>query len=353
MANESRLPMLYRYCTIFFLLLYFVAPVAAEMAITRIVEVKRGSGFTVFLEAGTNHGLVQGTKVTLLREGEKIVHPLSGQVLGVPQEPVGMAEVRSAEANRAVAVLIKTYSTPKVGDMAEYDKASAKAVAQVAKEPEVVAHVMERVRGLEKDIKSYRKSQKTLSAYPVFAQQVWDEMGAIKSYLVTIDERLIELEAQQGEDRNRLSQVLNGEYMAQEAKELTIRYSEDTDVRLQVAGKTLVISVERDSLHLERAGVGTMKPVIDLDPPVVESEEDDDSGWSMGVESDILGSPYIFGGGLALIAALTGIAMFVIKRRYDDVMGGLEEFDELPDGEDFDSEDFDDDDDFDDEEYKA
>jgi len=347
--------MLYRYCTVFFLWLCWVVPAAAEMATTRIVEVKRGSGFTVVLEAGTAQGLVQGATVTLLRQGEKIVHPLSGQVLGVPQEPVGMAEVRSAETNRAVAVLVKTYSTPKVGDMAEYDKTSAMAVAQAAEAPEVVAHVMERVRGLEKDIKSYRKSQKTLSAYPVFAQQVWDEMGAIKSYLVTIDERLIELEAQQGEDRNRLSQVLNGEYMAQEAKELTIRYSEDTDVRLQVAGKTLVISVERDSLHMEEEGASaaSMLPIIDLDPPASEEADAEDAGWDMGIESDMLGSPYIFGGGLALIAVLTGIAMFVIKRRYDDVMGGLEEFDELPDGdEDFDDEDFDDED-FDDEEYRA
>lgn len=345
--------MLYRYCTVLLFLACLVAPAAAEMATTRIVEVQRGSGFTVVLEAGTAQGLVKGAAVTLLREGEKIVHPLSGAVLGVPQEPIGMAEVRSAEANRAVAVLVKTYSTPKMGDMAEYDRAVAKTVNKVSEEPEV-ARVMERVRGLEKDIKSYQRSQKTLSAYPVFAQQVWDEMGAIKSYLVTIDERLIELEAQQGEDRNRLSQVLNGEYMAQEAKELTIRYSEDTDVRLQVAGKTLVISVERDSLHLEEMGAKAMTPVIDLDPPDAEAEEESEAGWDMDLGSDMLGSPYIFGGGLALIAALTAIAMFVIKRRYDDVMGGLEEFDqELPDDdEDFDDEDFDDED-FDDEEYKA
>ncbi len=347
--------MLYRYCTVFFLLVCFVASAGAEMAITRIIEVQRGSGFTVVLEAGTAQGLVQGAAVTLLREGEKIVHPLSGEVLGVPQEPVGMAEVRSAEANRAIAVLVKTYSTPKAGDMAEYDRAMVKPMTQDVEEPEVVAHVMERVRDLEKDIKSYQKSQKTLSAYPVFAQQVWDEMGAIKSYLVTLDERLIELEAQQGEDRNRLSQVLSGEYMAQEAKELTIRYSEDTDVRLQIAGKTLVISVERDSLHVEGMGASTRTPVKDLDPPAaLEVEEEKDADWSMGFESDMLGSPYIFGGGLAFIAALTGIAMFVIKRRYDDVMGGLEEFDQKfpEDDEDFDDEDFDDED-FEDEEYKA
>lgn len=352
MANESRLPMLYRYCTVFFLLACCAAPAAAEMATTRIVEVQRGSSVTVVLEAGTAQGLVKGAAITLLREGEKIVHPLSGEVLGVPQEPVGMAEVRSAEANRAVAVLVKTYSTPQAGDMAEYDRTVAKMAVKATDEPEV-SHVMERVRGLEQDIKSYQKSQKTLSAYPVFAQQVWDEMGAIKSYLVTLDERLIELEAQQGEDRNRLSQVLSGEHMAQEAKELTIRYSEDTDVRLQVAGKTLVISVERDSLHLEGMGSQAMTPVIDLDPPE-DPEEEEGIDWDMSIGSDMLGSPYIFGGGLALIAVLTGIAMFVIKRRYDDVMGGLEEFDrEFPeDDEDFDDEDFDDED-FDDEEYKA
>ncbi len=117
--------------------------------------------------------------------------------------------------------------------------------------PPAVEKVIERVKGLEKDMVQYRKYRKTIAAYPVFAQQVWDELKAAKSYLVELDERLIALEERQGEDRSRLNSVINGEYRAEEVKEFTIRYSPDADVKLKVEGTTLVISVERDSLHVE------------------------------------------------------------------------------------------------------
>ena len=176
-------------------------------------------------------------------------------------------------------------------------------------------------------------------------------MGAIKSYLVTMDERLIALEAQQGEDRNRLSQVMSGEHRAEDTRELTIRYSEDTDVRLQVAGKTVVISVERDSLHLEELEDAP------LSGNLADGErENGATDWHAGYIdldtdyfSEALGSPL----GIGIIAfgiiALTGVVIFLIKRRYDDVMGGLEDIDQdfADDDDDF-IEDFDDD--FEDEE---
>lgn len=346
--------MLYIHCTILCIVLC-AASAFAEMASARVGQVMSDGPIAVELEAGANQGLVHGASVTLLREGDKIVHPLSGEVLGVPQEPVGVAEVRSVNANRSVAVLVKTYSTPRVGDVGEYEKAPVEQTVAAAGNPAAVEQVMERVRGLEKDIKSYQKSQKTLSAYPVFAQQVWDEMGAIKSYLVTIDERLIGLEAQQGEDRNRLAQVMSGESRAEDARELTIRYSEDTDVRLQVAGKTLVISVERDSLRLEEVSdlEGASADGLSIDEAVAEEE----MNWDFSIDTDALSSPAVAGGIVAFIIALTGAAIWIIKRRYDDVMSGLDGFDEDgADDEDFDEEfdedDFEDDDDFDDDEFE-
>lgn len=341
--------MLYTYYAVL-CIVFCAVPVLAELSTTRVSDVRRGDTTSVTLEAGSNHGMQEGASVTLLRAGEEIIHPISGQVLGIPQEPVGIAEVRSVEANSATAVLVKTYSMPSVGDLVEYERVEPVGRAAGA-EPEVVAQVIERVRGLEDDIKSYQKSQKTLSAYPVFAQQVWDEMGAIKSYLVTMDERLIALEAQQGEDRNRLAQVMSGEYRAEDTRELTIRYSEDTDVRLQVAGKTVVISVERDSLHLEELEDAP------LSGNLADGErENGATDWYAGyidLDTDYfskaLGSPL----GIGIIAfgiiALTGVVMFLIKRRYDDVMGGLEDIDQdfADDDDDF-IEDFDDD--FEDEE---
>jgi len=173
-----------------------------------------------------------------------------------------------------------------------------------------------------------------------------------------MDERLIALEAQQGEDRNRLAQVMSGEYRAEDTRELTIRYSEDTDVRLQVAGKTVVISVERDSLHLEELEDAP------LSGNLADGErENGATDWyadyidlDTDYFSSALGSPL----GIGIIAfgiiALTGVVIFLIKRRYDDVMGGLEDIDQdfADDDDDF-IEDFDDDfeDDELDREYRA
>mgnify|MGYP001160010658 CR=1 FL=1 len=332
-------------------IVFCAVPIFADPSTTHVSAVRHDGATSVTIEAGSDRGLQTGASVTLLRAGEEIIHPISGQVLGIPQEPVGLAEVRSVEADRATAILVKTYSMPRIGDLVEYEQAES-VQRDASAEPEAVAQFIERVRGLENDIKSYQKSQKTLSAYPVFAQQVWDEMRAIKSYLVTLDERLIELEAQQGEDRDRLGQVISGGYRAEDTRELTIRYSEDTDVRLQVVGKTVLISVERDSLHLEQLEEPTL-----LEDNLVDVEsENGETDWYIGYLSDAL--DYTLG--ISVIAvgiiALTGIVIFFIKRRYDDVMDGLEDIDQdfAEDDDDFIEEyDVDFDDDESDREYRA
>ena len=327
-------------------IVFCAVPTLADLSTTHVSAVRHYGATSVTIEAGSDQGLQTGASVTLLRAGEEIIHPISGQVLGIPQEPVGLAEVRSLEADRATAILMKTYSMPRVGDLVEYEQ-SESVKRDASAEPEAVAQVIERVRGLENDIKSYRKSQKTLSAYPVFAQQVWDEMGAIKTYLVTLDERLIELEAQQGADRDRLAQVVSGEYRAEDTRELTIRYSEDTDVRLQVAGRTVLISVERDSLHL-----GQLEdPTLLADNPVDVESENGETDWYIGYLSKALGSTLSVSVIAVGIIALTGIVVFLMKRRYDDVMGGLEDVDQgFADDDDFDD-DFEDDES--DREYRA
>jgi len=294
---------------------------AADMATTRVVRVEASDGaLDVVLEAGRLDGLAQDAQVTLLREGESIVHPLTGETLGVPQEPVGIAQIYEVEDRQAKGALVKTYSTPQIDDLAEYEKTEVAEVVPGRPEakPAQVEGVMARVKDLEKNMARYAKSQKTIAAYPVFAQQVWDELNSMKSYLVALDERLVELEAQQGEDRSRLNAVLRGEYQGEEVKEFTIRYSPDADVRLQVAGTTLVIRVERDSLQVEKAGYEELGFVEDEE--LLPEKEAEAGAW--------FESPYVLGGGLLLIVGLTGVILFVIKRRYDDVMEGLEEFDE-------------------------
>ena len=327
--------MLYIHYTVL-CIIFCAMPTFADLSTTHVSEVRHDGSTSVTIEAGSNQGLQTGASVTLLRAGEEIIHPISGRVLGIPQEPVGIAEVRSLGANRAIAILVKTYSMPRLGDLVEYEQADF-----VQGEPEAVAQVIERVRGLENDIKSYQKSQKTLSAYPVFAQQVWDEMSTIKSYLVTLDERLIELEAQLGEDRDRLAQGISGEYRTEDTRELTIRYSEDTDVRLQVAGQTVLISVERDSLHLEQ-----LEDLTSFSDNFVDVEgENGETDWYIDYLFEALGSTLGIGVVVDGIIVLMCIIMFLIKRRYDDVMGGLEGLDQ-----DFSDDDDDFDDDFEDDE---
>ena len=206
--------MLYRYWISIAFVAIALSGAHAERALTRIVDIGQSGPNEVVLDAGRLHGLSEGAQVTLLRESEAIVHPISGEILGIPQEPVGLAEVKSLQDRRARAVIVKAYSIPQIGDLAEYAKVAIEKNA--AKAPPVeVAKVIKRVKNLEAGMQQYKKSQKSLSAYPVFAQQVWDEMGTIKSYLVALDERLIELEAQQHEDRNRLTAMMGGDVLGE------------------------------------------------------------------------------------------------------------------------------------------
>ena len=192
--------MLYRYCISIALVAIMFSGAHAERVLTRVIDVEQSGAHEVVLDAGRLDGLREGARVTLLREGEAIVHPLTGEILGIPQEPVGLAEVKGLQDRRARAIMVKSYSMPQVGDLAEYGKVPM-AAAATQPAPVEVAKVIKRVKTLEAGMQQYKKSQKSLSAYPVFAQQVWDEMGTIKSYLVALDERLIELETQQHEDR--------------------------------------------------------------------------------------------------------------------------------------------------------
>jgi hypothetical protein len=219
--------------------------------------------------------------------------------------------------------MIRRYSEPEVGDLAEYERRAVEPEPrQVATAPagEEAQQMRVRIEGLEQDVDRYRKAQKTISAYPVFAQQVWDELRSVKSYLIGLDERLIELENMQEEDRDLLNAVIRGEYQNGEMREFTIRHSPDTDIRLEVAGKTLVVSVERDSLRLD-------PPVLEdplLGEIAIEEVSEDGEG---ALDLSLLSSPYVQAGSLGVIAALAGVLFFLMKRREDSFTEELEDLD--------------------------
>jgi hypothetical protein len=57
---------------------------SAMTAVTMMTTVVAVSGQEVTLGAGSRSGMVMAAEVTLLRQGQPIVHPLTGQILGVP-----------------------------------------------------------------------------------------------------------------------------------------------------------------------------------------------------------------------------------------------------------------------------
>jgi hypothetical protein len=322
----------------------------AVTAMTTVVEV---SGPEVTLGAGSQHGMVMAAEVTLLREGEPIVHPLTGQILGVPQEPVGIVHIFEVREQTAKARLVKAYSEPMVDDLAEYMQVMVETPQSDVKD--VVDEFAQRVKELESSVQDYEKANETLTkSYPAFARRIWDEISAMRSYMVSLDERLVELEEQQSEDHTRLASVITGEYRPEDLKEFTIKYTPDTQIKLQASGKTLLISVVNDSVRIDSPPMGMhgevmrdamMRPEIededgdgimatigswfggsddgDVDAEVVsmaEDEEEDEAGDD--------GDFWLWVAAGGLLVALLIMAILVIKQRYKDVMDGLDEFDD-------------------------
>ena len=292
---------------------------AGEVATTVVVRVE---GTQVVLGAGRLDGLVRGAEVTLLREGDPIIHPLTGEELGVPQEPVGLVKIAAVADRQARGTMEKTYSAPMVDDLGEYERAVPVEVRDVAAAGNPgVGKVIERVEELEQSVKQYRKSSKVLSDYPVFAREVWDEMMAVKSYLVALDERLVKLEEQQGEDHIVLTSVLSGEYQRPDMEDFTIRYPSGTDVKLEIAGKTLVIKVAPDSLYLVEEGVEEELQLPEVEEAGEAGEAEEGVPWYR--------SQWTMGGVIALFGLIGLFLVYdMVKRRNREVMEGLEEFDE-------------------------
>ena len=322
---------------------------AETSASTAIAKVSAVDGAEVIIDAGRADGLTETAKVTLLREGDPIAHPLTGEVLGIPQEPVGTVHIYEVDDHSARGALVKMYSDPLVGDLAEFKPTMVAAKPAPAAE---VEQVKERVEELSQNVEEYRRrSEQRLGTYPDFARRVLDEIAAMKSYLVSLDERMVELEEQQNEHHFRLSSVLSGEYRQEDMKEFTIRYAPDTQVRLRAAGKTLMIDVVADSLRMTPVpgeSVAMADSEADGDGPGLlsmffgsddEPESIDDVEMSTETPMDMgdaevpwYTSVYHLAAGVGLILALLIMVFLVIKRRHSDVMDGLDDFDDEYEG---------------------
>ena len=367
----------------------------AEAGTAKVVEVNKSE---VVLSAGRRDGLALDAEVSLLRSGSPIVHPLTGQVLGQPQEPVGMARVFEVGAHQSRAVVEKAYTAVQVGDVGEFESGAAQVPEsaaghghQQAAPPHqheaaggqgghVAAPVREghgqaasgqgghaaapvreghgqaasgegqmqqRLKELERSVEEYHSSSKTLKAYPVFAQRVWDEISTMKSYLVSLDERLAQIE-EQNQERHHLGPALGGDSPGEEGmREFTIRYAHDTQVKVQVAGKTLLISVVHDSLHVEEEGAAPLVAAVggevqehgDGQVQVVEpahrgeegpagEEAHGEEGHGAGADHEgqvpWYQSPWVLGIGVLTLGLVAGVISWMIKRRYEEESEGLE-----------------------------
>lgn len=294
---------------------------AGEMATTKVVRVERSNGDVsgVVLVAGRMDGVALDAHVTLLRDGDPIVHPLTGEPLGTPREPVGVIMLYEVSEHQSKGVMVKTYSEPSVGDVAEYEKvAPPKPVVAEQAEPKSLEMVTERVEQLEKNVKKYGRSSRALQKLPGISQQVLDEISAMKAYLVGLDERLIEIEERQDEDQNRLASVIRGEHSPEDMKELAIRFAPDTDLRLRVAGKTLIIGIEQDSVFIE-------EPVeqFALDEGMLD-EEMEEAGSILGRLKTFMQTPY----GIGVFIVIAGVVAWLIKRCYDKVRQGTDDWED-------------------------
>jgi hypothetical protein len=249
----------------------------AQVSIAKVKKTEREAGiWEVVFDAGRLDGVQLDSEIILLRPGAPIVHPLSGEVLGEPQEPVGQARVFELEERRARAVLLKAYSAPKQGDLVEFvpgpvmsPKKAARRAVPAGPPAGAIDAVIRRVAALEKRPAPVKTGSDM--------RRLWDEIEVMKSYLLALDERLVQTEHRQGDQGSRLNRIMAGDMGGREMEELTIRYSADTKIKLRTAGKTLYIDVEADSIRVRPAVDQAVTP-----PPTKDQEKDKDeegSSW--------------------------------------------------------------------------
>ena len=165
----------------------------------------------------------------------------------------------------------------------------------------------------------------------------------MKSYLVTIDERLRNMEDRQMEKESHLGFAVSSEYRPIDYKELTLRYTSDTQLKVQAAGNTILISVVNDTVRMEK-----MVDINTITPTEAKVGDEGESGFSallgMSENEDALEeevdveivdeedegpwykSYWHLAGGIGLVVAFFLMVAMVLRSRYNDAMDGLDEF---------------------------
>ena len=99
----------------------FIAPPDFEFD-GYIAEVKEKKFMTaygdiVFIDLGKNQQVKPKARFTIYREGEEVIHPITGEILGIMVEKIGVLEVTSdIEEDSSTAVIIDSRKPIEIGD---------------------------------------------------------------------------------------------------------------------------------------------------------------------------------------------------------------------------------------------
>ena len=147
--------------------------------------------------------------------------------------------------------------------------------------------------------------------------------------MVSLDERLVEYEVRQKEDQDRNIQIAVDDLRQESARELILRYDEDTDVKLEIAGNTLNLIVQRDSIVVDEITTVEQDGLLEELETIEIEETELEPTWFSNV-SDILTSTNVLAGVLIGILVVIMILYFIKKNREDEVVGDFsEDFEDL------------------------
>jgi hypothetical protein len=134
-------------------------------------EVTAVQGDRLTLSLGEKNGLMPGMVLTVWRDGNNILHPVTGAVIGRAEDEVGTIEVVSVKDTSSIAVIKKQVREPKTGDRARITpkKINIAILPLRSDQPEIIQGLAERlgelgrftVLGKDK-VSAYLKDRKQL-----------------------------------------------------------------------------------------------------------------------------------------------------------------------------------------------
>ena len=245
-------------------------PATADVAVTSVVAVDLPE---VEVAAGSRDGLEVGTRAKILRPGQTIVHPLTGEDLGTPQEPVGFMKIIRVRPDRATGSLLKAYTEPRQGDIVEYETAAVEGgegipepPAEAVPEPPAAKEILptagppkktaleERIEELARRVDRNQRAIEEVRGRPVVPLNFMDEISLMKSLLSRSEGRLGALEKKLNEQAGTLEMLQSEDYAP--GRRVPVNPPFDLEINLGLKGETLRFAVANEDTFglVERTG---------------------------------------------------------------------------------------------------